>query len=148
MKISKIYHADHGVDPADIIAAVEKARVSIGFFNITVEGEKLHICRMYGPKCGDEIVSSTEVQFVQRTPDRPPSRIISMPARMSRKLTVIGVKDENGDLEIYTSYGGPSAEPEPGDGALKGSAEWMQRAIHFWSQHALTMSEEVSEEVV
>ena len=57
-------------------------------------------------------------------------------------MTVIGVKgDSPDDTTIFTAYGGPPAEREPGDKSLS-SDEEREAARAFWRDHALVLDED------
>jgi hypothetical protein len=133
----KVFHADHGVSEETLKWALAQINPT-GFFLRTLELPEGHVDllnSLYGPVCGDDPVSDDVVTFVKRSEDRPPSRMVSWPKRPTRLLTLIGmVKD--GDVTIFTAYGGPAAEREPGDVTLSTDEE-KAAAATFWAHHAL-----------
>lgn len=142
--ITKIFHVDHGVSPEtlqrviDLMVREQGRRLVPGLFIYTrplPEGAPSVENALYGPKSGDAPVAEDRVFYAKRSEDRPESRMIDLPKRLTRTVTVIGVYDPAG-VTVYTVYGGPAAEREPGDASLKTDAE-KQAAIDFWSVHAL-----------
>lgn len=140
--IKKIYHADHGVSPETIQQIIDRLeedkKLPAGFFIITTRLPLLAPSienALYGPRSGDDDVTESEVFYMKRSEDRPPSRMVNLPARETRKVTVIGMNDPDG-VNVYTIYGGPAAEREPGDPTLT-TPEEKQAAIDFWAVHAL-----------
>jgi hypothetical protein len=138
MKIVKCFHADHGVTESLMAWAIEQVQPS-GFFLRTLtlpEGYASLANGLYGPAAGDPDVEESEARYVQRTADRPPSRMVARAPRPSRLLTIIGVA-EGDDVTVFTAYGGPAAEREPGDPTLKLGTPERDAAVAFWSKHAL-----------
>jgi hypothetical protein len=92
-------------------------------------------CALYGPVMGDEPVLPEEymIAHVVRG-DRPcESRMIVAPMRPSRIMTVI----IGPDGMLYTAFGGPPAEREPGDPSLADDPDAKRAAEAFWKVHAL-----------
>ena len=131
-----VYHSDHGVDQNLLTWAL--AQVSApGFFLTTVEipvefGDLSN--SLHGPASGDAPVAENDVTYVQRSADRPLSRMVARPVRATRLLTVIGIQGES--PVVFTAYGGPAAEREPGDPSL--SADEKAASAAFWAEHALS----------
>lgn len=138
--IIKIHHADHGIPPEVIQALVTQLNPE-GFFLKTLplpEGTPDVLCGIYGPNMGDAPVPEAEVTYKQRTPDRPMSRMVARPQRPVRIVTLIGTTTPEGVL-VFTCYGGPQAEREPGDPSLQNDPAALEAAKRFWSQHALCL---------
>lgn len=138
-----IYHADHGISPETISAMVATLfPCAPGFFLHTFtlpEGAPDALNALHGPACGDAPVLDSECSMEQRTADRPPSRLCSRPKRPTRLVTIIGETGYNlEDTVIYTAYGGPCAEREPGDPSMMDNPEAQAAAAAFWSEHALS----------
>jgi len=133
----KIYHADHGVSEAVLKWALAQIKGD-GFFLRTLKLPARYASLMsglYGPAAGDAPVPDSAVHFTQRSADRPLSRMIAREKRPTRLLTLVGTRAGN-DVTIFTAYGGPAAEREPGDTSLGTDAE-REAASSFWSTHAL-----------
>jgi len=103
---------------------------------------RCQLCKWDGPE--NEPVADTAAYMKKRMEDipagdtarRPPeSRMVRLPKRTTRLLTVIGTTGDDGVI-ILTAYGGPAAEREPNDPSLK-SDEEKAIASSFWSGHAL-----------
>lgn len=141
MKIARVFHADHGVSPGLIAWAAESAAPAEGgFFLRTLalpDGEPDLLNGLYGPASGDAPVTEYEVEWRRRSEDRPSSRIaVGRPKRPTRLVTIIGVASTEG-VTVFTCYGGPAAEREPGDPSLAGDADAQERSRAFWAHHAL-----------
>ena len=94
---------------------------------------------LYGPLCGDEPVSESDVFYETRANRSGPSRMIDRPKRQTRTVTVIGGKTHevpSGECVLFTVYGGPCAPREPYDASIT-SEEERQRSRDFWRDHAL-----------
>ena len=139
MTIKKIFHADHGIPHMVVLQVIRSLNLPEGFFLRTTElpeGAPDAMNALYGPRSGDAPIRESEVFYAQRSPDRPESRMIARPKRPTRMVTAIGMVDPDG-VTVYTIYGGPSAEREPGDPSIAGNPELVAAAKKFWSQHAL-----------
>jgi len=137
MAIAKVFHADHGVSNEMLQWAVDEIKPT-GFFlkTLTLPDQFPDLMNaLYGPSSGDEPVSDSAIHMKKRTEDRPESRMVKLPKRATRLLTVIGMAGEDG-VTIFTAYGGPAAEREPNDPTLK-SDEEKAAASSFWAGHAL-----------
>ena len=132
-----VYHSDHGVDQNLLTWAL--AQVSApGFFLTTVEipvefGDLSN--SLHGPASGDAPVAENDVTYVQRSADRPLSRMVERPTRPTRLLTVVGIRGEGEDT-VFTAYGGPPALREVGDPSL--SSDEKAASAAFWAEHALS----------
>jgi hypothetical protein len=132
-----IFHADHGVSPATVRWALGQIQPQ-GFFLRTLRlpaGHRSLRNALYGPASGDHPVSERDVFYQQRSADRPPSRMIDKPTRPTRLLTVIGMRQGPESIVVFTAYGGPAAEREPGDKTLTGAD--LRAAKAFWRKYAL-----------
>jgi hypothetical protein len=137
--IKRIFHADHGIPHFTALQVIQSLDLPDGFFLRTAElpeGAPDVLNALYGPAAGDSPVPESDVFYAKRSPDRPESRMIDLPKRSTRVVTAIGVADPNG-VTVYTIYGGPAAEREPGDPSIAGNDELIAAAKKFWSQHAL-----------
>ena len=137
--IKRIFHADHGIPHFTVLQVIQALNPPEGFFLRTVDlpdGAPDAMNALYGPRSGDEPVAEADVFYAQRSEDRPPSRMIDLPKRPTRKVTVIGMAEPDG-VVVYTIYGGPSAEREPGDPSIANDPELVKAAKAFWAKHAL-----------
>jgi hypothetical protein len=137
--IKRIFHADHGIPPFTALQVIQSLDLPDGFFLRTTElpeGAPDVLNALYGPAAGDSPVPESDVFYAQRSPDRPESRMIDLPKRPTRIVTVIGVADPNG-VTVYTIHGGPAADREPGDKSLASDPEALAASKAFWSKHAL-----------
>lgn len=140
-KIVRIHHNDHGVSPELIQWAVDTIAPT-GFFldTLPMPAEYPDLKNnLYGPIAGDEPVKgelmlrdSTDA-FRQLTP------FVNLPARPTRLITVIGNTDKDGNVVLFTAYGGPAAERVPSDPSLEDDAEGRARSEAFWAVHALSI---------
>lgn len=130
------YHSDHGISESTIRWAIETIQPT-GFFLRTLELPYEHksvMNALYGPMSGDAPVPESEVHYKKRSSDRPPSRMINRPLRPTRQITIIGVA-EGKNIKVFTAYGGPAAEREPGDPTMSEAEQ--AAAETFWREHAL-----------
>lgn len=133
----KVFHADHGVTASTLEWALAQINPT-GFFLRTLTLPEDHVDLLnglYGPASGDEPIHDNVVTFNKRSEDRPASRMVNLPKRPTRLLTIIGMVAD-GETTIFTAYGGPAAEREPGDVTLVSEAD-MKAAADFWATHAL-----------
>jgi hypothetical protein len=131
-----IHHRDHGVPESLVRWALDQIKPS-GFFLQTLripDSAPDLLNALYGPRAGDRPV--LEARMGQRSADRPPSRLVDLPPRPTRLLTVIGTATPEG-VVVFTAHGGPSAEREPGDPSLEGDVGARAASAAFWGQHAL-----------
>lgn len=93
---------------------------------------------LYGPVNGDHPVVEEDVFYVRRPGRETLSRMINLPMRYTRKVTVIaGPYERDGQkwrCVLYTCYGGPLAEREVEPGMTE---EQIQKSRAFWAEHAL-----------
>ena len=136
-------HVDH-VD-ADVLDAIldryEGREFADQLFieSFEVPGIQLE-CGIHGPSMGDEPVQEDEVYYAVRGDRKWTSRMVDRPVRKTDLVTVIagpapGVVE--GNLALYTTYGGPLAPREPEDPSI-GSEEELQESKDFWALHALS----------
>lgn len=136
----KITHGDHGLLPAhwEVVEAFVTGRGE-GFFLTTLdlpEGVPDLQNALWGPASGDAPVPEEEVHYANRG-GRGDSRLCSRPTRPTRLLTIIGMVNADGSVNIFTAYGGPAAEREPTDPFCP--AEALPAAKEFWDgKHALS----------
>lgn len=139
MQIKKIYHADHGIPHLVVLQVIKDLRLPEGFFLRTTtlpDGAPDAMNALYGPRSGDAPIKESAVFYAKRSEDRPPSRMVDLPKRPTRTVTAIGMVEADG-VTVYTIYGGPAAEREPGDPSLTNDPEAAKAARAFWAQHAL-----------
>lgn len=137
--IKKIFHADHGIPHFTVLQVIQSLNLPDGFFLRTTElpeGAPDAMNALYGPKSGDAPIPEDRVFYAQRSPDRPPSRMVALPKRPTRTVTAIGMVEPDG-VTVYTIYGGPSSEREPGDPSIANDPDLIKAAKAFWSKHAL-----------
>lgn len=91
-------------------------------------------CALHGPIMGQPPVPDSEVGLTHRGQRTWPSRLVDRPVQMVPDVTVI-VGPHEGQLVLYTMYGGPQAPREPGDPMIP-DAE-LAEARKFWAEHAL-----------
>ena len=60
-------------------------------------------------------------------------RVIDKPRRPSRKLTMIGMREEDGSITLFTAHGGPPAKQNADDPSCGDKEE----SKAFWATHAL-----------
>jgi hypothetical protein len=138
-KISKIFHADHGISPEVLGEMLDVLSPAEGFFlrTGTLPDHAPDVQNaLYGPAAGDPAIDEAQVVYRQRTPDRPMSRMVELPTRPTRLVTIIGINGGDEGYTLFTAYGGPAAEREVGDKSLVTDAQ-KATAAAFWSQHAL-----------
>jgi|SRR5271157_117791 len=136
--IANIFHADHGISRETLEWALSEL-CPTGFFLRTLmlpETRPDLSNALYGPKSGDAPIAEGSVHYTKRSDDRPPSRMVALPSRPTRLLTVVGMV-EGESVTIYTAYGGPAAEREPGDPTITAGSSEHKAAAAFWAEHAL-----------
>ena len=139
--VKVIYHDDHSMDSRSLTWCLSRVNTE-GFFLKTFTIPEDHsdtVNALYGPVCGDEPVSGTLIRREGRNFD---DKMIDLPTRPSRLVTVIGVKEKDGFV-VFTAHGGPAAEKnlqqvlqEFDDG--KCSQADVDRVRAFWEEHALS----------
>jgi hypothetical protein len=133
-------HLDHGITEAQIHHIFERFAARDSFFieTITLPHELGTVpCGLYGPIMGDAPIGEAEVSYGRRGDRAWDSRLIQLPARQRREVTVIaGPHEEKCDPAhhwpkqcilcegtgaikhaciLFTAFGGPLAPQEPGD---------------------------------
>lgn len=79
-----------------------------------------------------------KITLGKRSADRTwNSRLINLPMRPVKTVTVIGGTYEDQGCILFTAYGGPPAPREPGDPSLV-TDSMKADAIGFWTRHALS----------
>jgi len=133
-------HTDHNMTAAQREWALNALKDRTGFF---IETLTLPVslgtvpCGLYGPIMGDDPVPESNVHYAVRGKRPAPSRMIDLPERPCRQITVIAGPSGGDPCCLYTMFGGPSAPREPSDAGLKTDAEKAE-AQSFWAQHALS----------
>lgn len=131
MKITAASHTDHALTEAHIAFLMALFASRTAFFKETVE-LPAHLASLPCNLHAD--VPENEVTYKVRG-DRPyASRVCNRAPVASRLLTVIGGPHE-GEMILYTAFGGPSAMREPGDASMPESER--EASIAFWKTHAL-----------
>lgn len=134
----KIFHADHGLTPAEWGLVKEAVEAHEGFFIavLALPADTAVKSALYGPSVGDEPIAESEVSYSRRG-DRPgESRMVNRPQRTATHLVIIGFA--SADPAIYTAYGTTNsvvAPREPFDTTL--SVEERAASEAFWREHAL-----------
>ena len=129
-------HADHDLTPAHTDHVDKVFPKETGFHLLTVEmpPELSDLPNgLYGPTCGDDPVSEDQVSYVVRGERDWEDRVTDKPRRPSRKLTMIGLREEDGSITLFTAHGGPPASQNPADPSCGDQVE----ANAFWATHAL-----------
>jgi hypothetical protein len=139
LKIVADSHVDHGITKEQMAHVVETFSDKEEFFiaNVILPEELGTVpCGLYGPVEGDAPVPEAEVEYVIRGKRNCASRVVNMPTRPTRLLTVIGGPDGDEKCVLYTAFGGHLAPKEPGDLTL--ALDKVQESRDFWAQHALS----------
>lgn len=141
-------HLDHALTIAQVDYLLERFADRDAFFIETIElPENLGTvpCALYGPTMGDvPIELGTLYITYERRGDRSyASRLISLPPRPTRMVTVIAGPHEGIPCVLFTAFGGPLAPREPGDPTLHAMAEpektaELEKSEAFWAVHALS----------
>jgi hypothetical protein len=135
-RITHRSHLDHGLTMAHLRFLLDQIPTVNGLTVKTLElPEELPSlpCGLHGPVMGDEPVPEDEVRYETRN-DRPnESRICDRGTRLVRLLTVV----IGPDGMLFTAYGGPPAEREPGDPSLQEDPDALNAAKGYWKLHAL-----------
>jgi hypothetical protein len=131
-------HLDHDLTPAHLAFLVSHFADRDGFFieTVTLPDDLPGLtCGLYGPSMGDPPMIEGVV-FEVRGQRAYPSRMVTLPTRSTRLLTVIAGPYKDAPCVLYTAHGGPKAPREAGDPTLK-SAEDIEESCAFWATHAL-----------
>lgn len=148
--IANVFHADHGVERSTMQMLVEAIKPS-GFFLHTQELPVDHadlVSALRGPLEGDAPVGESEVFYASRGGEgRGLSRMIALPKRRTRMVTIIGMatpaEDGTTSVVVYTCYGGCAAAQEPTDPSIANDPERLAVAKAFWRKHALASLDSV-----
>jgi len=136
MKIVKDSHLDHGLSKEVVEFILDYFKNKDGFFieSVDLPNEIGTVpCGLYGPIMGDDAVAESEVVYEARNGRSYTSRMVEKPFRQVRTVTVIAGPHEGESCVLYTAFGGPLAEQEPGDPSCKD----LEKSKQFWSAHAL-----------
>jgi hypothetical protein len=92
---------------------------------------------LYGPIVFDAPV--LDAVLGMRGDRKHSSRLVRLPARGTRRVTVIAGAHDGRPCVLYTAFGGPITPQEPGDPKLleTGTPQSIQESIDFWAKHAL-----------
>ncbi len=139
MIITKESHLDHGLTKRQIEYIARKFEKKRAFF---IEQFRLppHLgtvaSGLYGPEAGDPQITEDVVTYQKRGSRKGPSRMIALPHRKQKWVTVIGGPGDDGETILYTAYGGPLAPREPWE--VESDPKLHAESLDFWSQHALS----------
>ena len=140
LKITAQSHLDHNLTTAQLAHVLATFRDRTGFFieTVVLPADLGTVpCALYGPSLGDDpmLLAVAGVRTAPR-PGRPwPSRLVNLPPRPSRLLTVIAGPAGEDACVLYTAYGGPLAPQEPDDPNL--DPRRIGPSMDFWAVHAL-----------
>lgn len=141
MKVVPDSHLDHGLSEAQVEYLTSSFQERDAFFIETVELPP-HLgtveCGLYGPSMGDEPVSSDVVSFARRGERDYASRVVELPPRPTRLVTVVAGPWRDEPCVLYTAFGGPAAPKEASDPSLQ--KEEAGASLEFWRQHALALT--------
>ncbi len=141
LEITNDSHLDHGLTRIDVRLnwLLELFAGADAFFLKTLEipahMEGLRSA-LYGPLVGDLPISENAVRYTVRGARKCASRVVSLPTRETRLITVIAGPSGDKPCVLYTAYGGPAAPREPGDPDIK-TWEELEKSRVFWAGHAL-----------
>jgi hypothetical protein len=144
MKIVDESHLDHSLSEAQKAYLSEKFADRDEFFIETFElPEELGTvpCGLHGPTMGDEAITESEVTYAKRGDRDGSSRMVSLPTRETRMVSVIAGPHGEETCILYTAFGGPVAPKEPFDPSLKDDATALSESEDFWATHALSVIE-------
>jgi len=138
MKLHKESHTDHVSDTL-LGYVLDKFADASGFFTETFtlpdRFESL-TSDLYGPIAGDDPIMSSDKLYWEHRGSRPyRSRMINLPPRPTREVTVIAGPFGDEPCVLYTVFGGPLAPKEPDDPTL--TDEQRRESEEFWHEHAL-----------
>ena len=129
-------HDDHDLIPEHTTHVDKVFPKETGFHLLTVvmpmDLSALPNC-LYGPTCEDDPVSEDQVTYVVRGDRGWEDRMIDKPRRLSQLLTMIGMREEDDSITLYTAHGGPPAAQNPADPSCGDQEE----SKAFWATHAL-----------
>lgn len=140
-------HADHGIaeKQKEYIANYLRMFAPPHFFIIEIDipSEFGTVPNgMYGPACGDAPVDESDVSYVARGDREWKDRMVDLPTRACSYVQAIGTRGDNinssgnpdGDITVFTVYGGPVAPQHPDDPTNGDPAA----SKLFWAEHALS----------
>jgi hypothetical protein len=133
-------HLDHGLTEAHIAFIVERFADKSEFFIETFDlPETLSPLKsaLYGPLAGDAAVVESDVRYAKRGERDGETRLVDLPQRETRTMTVIAGPHGGEPCILFTSYGGPCAPREPFDPSLAGDEKALAESKAFWAEHAL-----------
>jgi hypothetical protein len=136
MQIHADSHLDHSLTPAQIAHVCALFADRTAFFRETIE---LPVdlgtvpCGLYGPLVGDAPVGDADVTLAPRGARPYPSRLVALPPRPSRLVTVVAGPHDGHACVAYTMFGGPLAPQEPGDPTCRD----VPASTAFWGEHGL-----------
>lgn len=136
MKLHPDSHVDHGLSAAQVDYLLERFADRSTFFVETVDlPDALGTapCDLVGPSVGDAPVREDQVIYRARGARSWRSRTIALPARRSRRVTVVAGPHDGQPCVLFTAYGGPPAPQEPDDPACRD----LLASQAFWREHAL-----------
>lgn len=125
MKIIADSHLDHGLTLAHLawLARIGAPGGAVTVMTLTLPDELPALtCALYGPAMGDAPV--TEGIILSMRGDRQWwSRLVPLPARETRLVTIVTGPHDDEPCVLYTAYGGPAAPREPGDPSLRAECD-------------------------
>jgi hypothetical protein len=139
MKITDASHTDHGLTNDHLAFITSRFQHHEGALCVTLEmpAELPDLtCGLYGPSMGDGVIQSHQVQMAHRGERPYKSRLVAMPPRPTRLLTVIG-GTHDGECILFTAFGGPATPREPGDPSIT-TPQGRADSDCFWGDHALS----------
>lgn len=142
VSILPVSHVDHGLSQEQIDWLLEQFEDKDGFFLTTVElPEELGTvpCGLHGPTMGDEPVTDSECRAEIRGERGWTSRVCDRPARQVRSVSIIAGPHEDNACVLYTAFGGPVANQEPGDPCVQSDKAKLAASKTFWAEHALSV---------
>jgi len=129
-------HVDHDLTEAQLRYLVDHFADRDGFFveTITLPQDLGTVpCGLYGPSAGDPVIHEESVTYARRGDRTWESRLVALPARQQREVTVVAGPHDGHACVLYTAFGGPAAPQEPGDPGCKD----LGASTAFWREHAL-----------
>ena len=141
--ITSCFHADHGVDEALRQWAIESIAPTAGFFlsTLTIPADHAPLAsNLYGPAEGDAPVKGVVSVRDKADAWRQDTPFVDLPPRPTRRLTVIGLAKDDGEVTLWTCYGGEAALQLPSDPAFANDPKGRAKAEVFWAQHALSVA--------
>ncbi len=138
LTLHKDSHIDH-VPPLILGWALGVLNDRDAFFIETLEipvGFPEVMCDLYGPLVGDPPIPEGSGEWGYRGVREYKSRLVDLPPRPTRKVTVIAGKYAGESCVLFTIFGGPQAPKEINDPTLK--EEERDASVKFWAIHALS----------